>query len=141
MWASATGQRMYAVTTGLFYYSTDFGATWNFNVPLGTSSSNWNNIAASSDGQTVAIGISTTSLGPADVRLTLTAQTSSLEFIFEPLDSGPILVSIPLAIVVNNSRTWLYAVVAFLAGSIATYFWFANTRRRRRRAMPPPPVA
>jgi hypothetical protein len=78
---------------------------------------------------------------PADVRLTLTAQTSSLEFRFEPLDGEPILVSVPLAIVVNNSRTWLYAAVAFLAGSVATYFWFVAKRRRRRKELPPPPMA
>jgi hypothetical protein len=78
---------------------------------------------------------------PSDVRITLTAETSSLELRFEPLNGEPILVSVPLAIVVNNSRTWLYALVALITGSVATYLWFVGARRRRRKDLPPPSVA
>jgi hypothetical protein len=77
---------------------------------------------------------------PEDVTITLTARTTSLDVRFEPLDGEPILVSVPLAIVVNDSRTWIYALMALLVGAGATYFWFTYARRRRRRAMPPPPA-
>jgi hypothetical protein len=75
---------------------------------------------------------------PADVMIVLTSETSSLEVRFEPLDGEPILVSVPLAIAINDSRTWLFAFVAFAMGSGATVLWFAAARRRRRKALPPP---
>jgi methionine-rich copper-binding protein CopC len=75
---------------------------------------------------------------PADVTIVLTAETSSLDVRFEPLDGEPILVSVPLAIVVSDSQTWLYALVAFVLGSGATVFWFAAAKRRRRKELPPP---
>jgi len=78
---------------------------------------------------------------PGDVKLALTTETSSLELRFEPLDGEPILVSVPLAIVVNDSRTWMFALLAFTAGSVVTYLWFVTVRRRRRSQLPPPSVA
>ena len=75
---------------------------------------------------------------PTDVTIVLTAETTSLDVRFEPLDGAPILVSVPLAIVVNDSRAWLFALVAFVLGSGATVMWFAAAKRRRRKELPPP---
>ena len=67
---SPDGNTVYAVTTGSFWYTRDFGTTWGNVTPPTESSSgfwpstNWTGVSASADGSVVMLGQSTDSTGP-----------------------------------------------------------------------------